>query len=465
MSASEMTPADRDTLAASELRPESVPVETVQGSASGNGWLSRWASRLAAFVVGQGLVQALNLATGFFFVRWLTVQDYAAYSLVMGFQGTLGILVELGLAGSITALLAGRTDPIAMGRYVRSARHFRNRFFVILLPIILVLFPVLAHRQGWSWLLTANLVAGTLIALYFQGMASYYSTPLIVHQQLCRYYQTSTLAGAARLVCSFVLQLLALLTAPVAVWINSLATLAQGWLYKRQSAKLAIEPSTADPATNREVLDYIRPLIPSSIFFAFQGQIVIFLISWFGQARNIAEVGALGRIGQLFVMLAAFNGVVIAPLVARLSREMLARRYVQILGGAALVAGGLMSVSLFAPGLLLWILGAKYAHLQAELGWMMLSASVTYITGVMYTMHAARKWVFSWAVWMYIAVVLIVQLCGIAFMDLSTTRGVLHFAAITAIATIAVQVIWAVYGFLFHEENSPAPMTTEIKIP
>jgi len=389
MSASEITPADRETLAANESRADSVSVETVQESGSGNNWLSRWVSRLAAFVVGQGFVQTLNLATGFFLVRWLTVQDYAAYSLVMGFQGTLGILVELGLAGSITALLAGRTDPITMGRYVRSARHFRNRLFVILLPIILVLFPVLAHRQGWSWLLTVNLVAGTLAALYFQGMAGYYSTPLIVHQQLYRYYQTGTLAGAARLGCSFVLHWLALLAAPVAVWINSLATLAQGWLYKRQSTELVIEPLTADPATNREVLDYIRPLIPSSIFFAFQGQIVIFLISWFGQARSIAEVGALGRIGQLFVML----------------------------------------------------------------GWMMASASITYVTGVMYTMHAARKWIFGWAVWMYVAVVFTAQLCGIAFMDLSTTRGVLHFAAITAIATIAVQVVWALYGFLFHEET------------
>jgi len=63
--------------------------------------------KLAGFFLGQGSVQALNLLTGFLLLRWLSVEQYAIRALVAGFQGTVGMLVEMGLGGSLTGLLAG----------------------------------------------------------------------------------------------------------------------------------------------------------------------------------------------------------------------------------------------------------------------------------------------------------------------------------------------------------------------
>lgn len=414
---------------------------------------ARWSARLTSFFVGQGVVQLFNLLTGFLLIRWLSVSDYAVYTLVTGFQGTAGLLVELGLGSSIVALLGGRTEKHVMGGYIRSTRHYRNRFFLLLLPAIAIIFPILTFRQGVTWPVMAVLLGAILTAIYFESWSAYYSVPPLVHQELGTYYQPMALAGAGRLATSFILNGSSMLTSATAAWTSSAALVFQGWLYKRHSGRHIHEPVQCDPRTNEEVLRYIRPMIPGAVFFAFQGQINVFLISWFGHTRSIAEVGALGKIGQLFVMLGAFNSVVIAPNIAKLPRALLACRYRQILVGALFVSAGFLGVSLYVPEVLLWILGPKYMHLKDELVWIMAGACLGYLTGVMWTMHVARKWNFAWGVWTYIAAVACAQIYGVVFMDLSTTTGVVRLSVLVAAATVAVQILFAIYGFLFHEPD------------
>jgi O-antigen/teichoic acid export membrane protein len=416
--------------------------------------LHRWARRLVTFFAGQGLVQFLNLATGFLLIRWMSVKDYAAYSLVSGFQGTVGVLVELGLGGSIVALLAGRTERHILGGYIRSTRHYRNKFFFYLLPAIAISFAILAVRQGLAWWMTAILLCSILAAIYFESWTAYYSVPLMVHQDLQAYYRTPAIIGGIRLIASFVLHMVSALSAWLMALMNSTAMIVQGWSYRQDARRHIIEPTDADPAMNREVLQYIRPLIPGTVFFAIHGQITVFLISWFGQARDVAEVGALGRLGQLFLLLAAFNAVVIAPNIAKIPRSRLAWRYTSFLAGAIGVSLTLIVMSVWLPDVLLWIIGPKYLHLKTELMWTIAASCLGYVSSVMWTMHVARKWTFAWGVRAYIIAVLIVEICGITFMNLSTAGGVIRLSAYSALATLAVLIAWAIHGFFFSGTES-----------
>jgi hypothetical protein len=139
--------------------------------------------------------------------------------------------------------------------------------------------------------------------------------------------------------------------------------------------------------------------------------------------------------------------VVVAPYIASVARQSLLRRYLQVMAGAVFVSSILVATSLLAPHALLWILGKKYEHLENELIWMITSACVGYLTGVMWTMHSARKWIFSWGVWTYMGVVVLVQIAGLVFMNLNTTKQVILFSLYSSLATLAVQVAWAIVGF------------------
>jgi hypothetical protein len=323
---------------------------------------------------------------------------------------------------------------------------------VILVPAIVFVFGVLAARQGMHPVLTTAFLGAIMASLYFQTWTAVYSVPLLVHQKLRLYYRVPALLGALRLACSFGLHILMSLAAWMAIWINTFTIFLQGWFYRREAARQVIEPRSADPETNREVVGYVRPMIPGSIFFALQGQITIYIISWFGQTSSVAEVGALGRLAQLFVLLAAFNSVVIAPNIAKLPSHMVPRRYLQVLGGAVGASLALLAFVFFVPDGILWLLGKKYVHLRPELVWMLGAACIDYISGCMWTMHSARRWIFSWGVWSYIVVVLAAQVSGVAFMDLTTTHSVMLFSLYTAMATNLVHCGWAIYGFFFHKE-------------
>jgi O-antigen/teichoic acid export membrane protein len=111
----------------------------------------RWTALIFRFLAGQGSVQVLNLVSGFLLLRWLSVEAYAQYSVAFGFQNTLGILVDLGISGSIVALVGDRgSDKEIVGTYIQSAKHFRNRFFAVIIPLAAIAFPLVTSKHNWD---------------------------------------------------------------------------------------------------------------------------------------------------------------------------------------------------------------------------------------------------------------------------------------------------------------------------
>ena len=124
---------------------------------------------------------------------------------------------------------------------------------------------------------------------------------------------------------------------------------------------------------NREVLNYILPAIPTFIFAAFQSQIALFLINAFGQTANVAEVAALSRLGQLFIVFTTFNLIIIEPRIARLKPERLLRTYLQLILLAFVFCLSIVLLAFAFPTPLLWLLGPKYSSLGHIVGWVVLT--------------------------------------------------------------------------------------------
>src|SRR5690625_2710448 len=87
---------------------------------------SSWIKLAGSFLVGQGALQLIQVLSGFFLFRWLSVEQYAQYSVVFACQSTAGMLVELGFLGAIVALVGNRIqDKKVLGNYIRAGRFFR----------------------------------------------------------------------------------------------------------------------------------------------------------------------------------------------------------------------------------------------------------------------------------------------------------------------------------------------------
>jgi len=401
------------------------------------------------FVTGQLLLQGLNVLNGFFLLRWLSVTQQAKFSVAFSIQSLILSLSDLGFTGSIIALVGNRyDDKRVVGSYIQTAKRLRNYLFFFSVAVTLIIVPFIIKEQAWSYIDLAIILAPVLLAVFWQADCSLYDSTLVMHKKMTELYRPQVLVAALKLSTNFFLHIFGWIGAFSTLVVNAFALLFNGKSYKRKAAAyVEITPGDKYDAQFKEMVNYLKPLFPSLVFNALYGQIQIFLISLFGKSANIAEIAALGRLAQLFLFLNSVNGAVIAPLIARSPANKLAPKYFLIIVASFSVAGIIFLLSLFCPNLFLLLLGPKYYHLKNELMLMILNACLSYVGGVMWTMHSARKWIFWWGTWSYMICVVTCQTIGITCFDISTTHGVLCISTLTLSSMLLIHGFTAWLGF------------------
>jgi O-antigen/teichoic acid export membrane protein len=402
---------------------------------------------VTSFLVGQGTAQGLSVLAGLFLVRHLSIEAYAQLGLALGFQAMFTALMDLGFAGTIIPLVGPRKDDRPLvGRYVRSAKHLRDLSFYCLAPIAALASLGVMHRQHWSFGLQVALLLSTLVALYFAGKASYFSSVLIMHGKLSVYYVLQVIASLIRLGSYVVLALVGGLGAGVAAAIGALTILLTAQWYARQAKSLMDWPSRDDAATDKQIVRYIMPAAPALLFSAFQAQLTLFLISIFGgQTAYIAQVAALGRIGQLFAVLTTFNLMVVEPFIARRTHHRLLPTFVAITGVACCVLTPVVYAAFTWPQVFLLLIGPKYSNLRDLLGWVILAATINYIAGLIWMMNRARKWVFWSGSFLEVGLLVAVQ---IAFLLLVGIRDTRDAVMLTLAASVCVLIAHSYVSFI-----------------
>lgn len=404
---------------------------------------------ILVYLAGQGLVQLTNLLTGFLLLRWLTVDNYAQFIVAFTFQLTLGFLTDLGFSGTIVALVGPRgNDPTVIGSYIRSGRRIRNIMLLCLTPIAAVFYIQIVRQHHWATSTSVILFASIVASIYFSGTISYYGAPLLIHGRLSHYYRNQLAGALFRILTCGALYLVGSLSAWTTSWANALGYLVIGWFNARESRRFVKLPAHPDSKITRQMMQYVLPNLPSFVFFALQGQISLFLISLFGKTRNIAEVGALGRLGQLFLILAGFNAAVIEPFMARLPDKRVLRSYLIISLIACAICIPICCLGFFDPKVLLLILGPRYASLQRETGWLVLSSCVGYLVGVLWIMTAARRWIYWTTTWTSIGLILSAQILFLCLFRIDSTLNAILFGLATNAAYLLSVIINSVYGFI-----------------
>lgn len=403
---------------------------------------------IGLFLIGQGAVQIINVLSGFFLIRWLSIEQYAQYSLAFAFQSTAQMLVEFGFSGAIVALVGNRiNDKTVIGNYIKAGQFYRNRFFIVVGTACLVLFPLFTAKHNWSLWVTIALLVCILSNLFFSGNASFYTPPLIIRKRFDSLYGIQIRNGSFRFLLIVIFFLTSTLNAWLAALTTSLLTIANGFAFKKKAGKYVEEPDKASLEVRKEMFHYIRPIMPGIIFAAFQGQIMIFIISIFGGAASIAEVGALSRLGQLYLIFITAGGTIVAPYIARQEKEGLFTKYASILGVSIVISISLVVLAYVFPNLFLWIIGEKYNHLSGELLLMLINAGFGFVNGIMWKMNASRKWIYNWMPMVSIPGILLIQVSCALLMDLNTTAAVLIFSLYTNIFVLLTRILVGIVGF------------------
>ena len=400
----------------------------------------RWRGRVGKFFAGQLAVQLLAFVTGLLVLRWMSEAEYAKTGVVLGFQAMFAAFVDLGVGGSLVALIGGRGDDSrVVGGYVAAARWWRRWLLAAVLPLGAVAFFIINARQGWSLQESAVLYLCIAVSLYFAGVAAWASAPLLIHQRLGTLYAVSNAGSVARLAGCWLLHESGRLDAVSLTVLGTLVSAATAGLYARAARRHVEEPPRSDARTRLEIRRYVAPLVPLVTFYAVQGQLSTFLIAWFGQAQNIAEVTALGRLAQLFAFLSALFTMLVMPYFARIGDAVFVHRYTWAVLATLGTAGLISAAAFIFPQPLLWLLGPRYDHLLNVVGWVVLAGALGFAGGAIWTIHAARRWVFWRGTALYITASALAQAVFIAMVNMGSTLNAVLLGVVASGAALLAQ--------------------------
>lgn len=411
-----------------------------------------WITTLGKFGSVQLLVQAVMAVCGFLIVRCLSKPEYAIFVVANTLQGTMNALSDAGATIGLTAI-GGKhwQDRHRLGEILNSTLAIRRRMVTVAVvcgsPLLVWLLLRNGANLGYAVLLTVI----TLLGLYFQVGLSAYRVVLQLHSRLGLLQRSDLLLAVLRvlLVGGFTLWFL---NAALAVGAMSLCLLVQWWQMRGWASGDTDATAPVRAEDQSFIYAKIRQVMPDTLFYCFQGQLWVFIISVFGGKGEMADVGALGRIAVVFnVVFIVLNNAVVPAFSRCQDATTLGRRYVQIVAGFAFLGAALVGVTWLFPRPLLWIIGGQYAHLQHELA---LSTALTVISGIstlMWTLNAAKGW--THYLWLDIPLRLSLQAALYFVLDLSTVSGVLWFSLLSTASPLLVTGWHALRGLRAAEKG------------
>jgi hypothetical protein len=251
---------------------------------------------------------------------------------------------------------------------------------------------------------------------------------------------------------------LAVIGSVYAFCVNTLLSIGRAFFMRRRGISYINEPARNTPEVieaRREMLRFIRPQVPIILFQAVQGQIMIFIVSFFGTQTALANIGAATRLNQIYAFAPYLCGWILQPYFARVPTVQAGRRFFQILVGSIGALALLPLLALVWPDPFLLLLGKHYQNTTVEIRLVLTCATIGNATAFMVTMCFARGWLRDTAVLWVAAVTLTMQVFGVLVEDVSTAAGTLVLILWVSAASFITYLVLALRG-MRHEVRSGA---------
>lgn len=359
----------------------------------------------------------------------------------MSVQLTLTNLSDLGIAGTLLSLINRNIDDkILVGNYISSIRYYKNILMISSYVIGGFIVSFYNVKQNWQldlWFIFASV----MLSIYAQNNISYYAPILQAKKDLKNYYKPQIISNLVRLIIGYLLFTYNIINALQATLLLAMSLLYNSIYIYNKSKNYFTLHDQKDNNYNRQVLTVILPIIPLVLFNSLQNQITTFLIGYFGKAKDIAGLGALTRIGQLFAILMPFNTVIIMPLFAKISDEKISRSFFIVLCILLLVISPMVFIAYMYPDLIIILLGSRFSLVKGEIGLYVFSASLNFLSNAIWSIQVVRKWT-SWYFGLYYVIsTVLIQYYLVQVLDLSVLYNVVLFGFITALNAVMYNIL------------------------
>ncbi len=352
----------------------------------------QWAKLIAITGSAQVIVQAVGFISGILVIRLLPTHEYALYTLANTMLGTMTLLADGGISTGVMSQ-GGKVwqDQQKLGAVLVTGMQLRKKFALYSLLVATPILLYLLHKHDASWLMSGLIVLSLIPAFFTSLSGTLLEIAPKLQQDIAPLQKIQILANIGRLAL-LGLTLFIYPFAAVAITAAGGSQLWSNWRLRKISTRYADRTQPADPENRAAILNIVKRVMPSNIYYCLSGQMTIWIISIVGNTDAIAQVGALSRLGILLNIISSFFATVILPRFVRLPnhRKLLATRFLQLQAGLIICSIAIVGLAWYFPNQLLWVLGENYYGLTSEVFLMAAGACASLVSGSTHQLLSGR---------------------------------------------------------------------------
>lgn len=376
--------------------------------------------RLTVFLTGNVAAQGTAAIAGLLLARWLSVEDYAAYTIIIVLMGAITLLTKGGVHLGYTAIL-GRVwpDMNRVSEAIVAVLSVRRLISIFIMPFLILTTWILLRNNEVSPLDTTIILFLFILFWWADLRTRLVDQVLYFAKQTTKIQILDTALSFFRLCCIFLLFYSGLLNLLTAVLLSVLVALLRiGPILKWIDLLLPKEKPKVPLDTDlTEIKTGVKRQMPVELYTVFQSQIILIVLTFYGTVNEVAGFGALTRINQLLLPVEALTFAFLIPYFSRSNTIQAFKIYFPLVFVTLIPGFMLLILAIFFPQILLWIVGPNYADLNHELIIAVCVAVFLRATHTAWALLAHRGWVkFSW-----VQIPVGLSLCVISplFLDLS----------------------------------------------
>jgi len=313
------------------------------------------------------MVVAANVVAGILIVRLLPLSEYALYVTASVLLAMISTGSDMGLSQGVNSLGARiHRAPELLSSLVASAMRYRRMFFAAMVLVVMVVGYFMFQGGQWAPARVGIMVIIVLVIGWVQSTAGIRKSVLHIHHNAGALFRVGMAEALARMAAVWIC--LFSPTAESALLTNLLGVMAARIMFSKQCRQYLVDVAVVSVEQSRQLRNFVIPLMPAVIYFMLQAQLSTFMLNIYGYTESVAEVGALGRLGQIISVLMMLNPFLIQPFFARLDDKREFVFWVRVVVMTLIFTSGIVTASGYLlPSWWLFILGDNYSGLSAEL--------------------------------------------------------------------------------------------------
>ncbi|MEP5255639.1 MAG: polysaccharide biosynthesis protein [Winogradskyella arenosi] len=403
-----------------------------------NNSAKHWLKLISVTGSAQIVVQALGFVGGILIIRLLPVEEYAWYVLANTMLGAMTVLADGGISQGVMSE-GGKVwqDKQKLGVVLATGLDLRRKFAIVSLIIMVPVLLYFLIKNNASWL-TSILITLSLIPAFYASLSD---TLLQIvpklHQNISALQKNQLKVSIGRLIFLFSTLFVFPLTY-VVILANGISRMYGNIkLYKIAGADIELGQKP-DLEVRGRIVNMVKRILPGAIYYAFNGQLIIWLASVFSDTTSIAYLGALGRINMLLAIFTVMINMLIIPRFARLesNKKLLLKRFFQIIIAVIIPLLVFLSMVYFFRNQILWVLGESYKELDFELVLNIIAGIFNLLAGTCFSLYASRGWVLKPLI--TISVNVSITIFGIVIFDISNLLGLLYLNITIALVAFLI---------------------------